>query len=540
MTDRIGSIFDRKYRLTRLIGEGGMGAVYEAEHTLIERKVAVKVMHAEFSSSEEVVNRFFREAQASSAIGHPNIVEIFDVGQEEDGTAFIVMELLRGRTLSSKLKKDGAMEPRRATAVILQVLSALAASHEKGIIHRDLKPDNVFLAVDNRGRHEVKLLDFGIAKIQFETDGDPGLTKTGTVLGTPNYMSPEAARGKEIDGRIDIWAAGVMLYEMLSGRLPFKGSSYNEVLSEILLEIPEPVAEAAPNLPPELVKVIEKAMQKDRDVRYLTVPDMIRDLAPFVEDSAMSDSAALALKNSIAPPPPRKNDTIPAPPPPSSLSNTVLEEADNVGNATLRELEFGATPAPKKKARGKGRVAVLLSLSIACAAALGLTVFFKTPDQTLAESAQALLNKAAIFLKGSPIWPHEEKAPVPPVIEEPPITPEPVIVMEAELPDSDEDDIDFSDTPNTRPRAETVTLRIEDAPKNARITLDGKNIQAVSSLPKSDKPALLTVKRGKKKLFETQILLDEDRTVSAKKQKGRRGRGKKVRKPGAKKTSRSR
>jgi serine/threonine protein kinase len=525
MTDLIGKIFDRKYRLSRLIGEGGMGSVYEAEHTLIERKVAVKVMHAEFSSSEEVVNRFFREAQASSAIGHPNIIEIFDVGQEEDGTAFIVMELLKGRTLSSKLKEDGAMEPRLAAAVILQVLSALAASHEKGIIHRDLKPENVFLAVDNRGRHEVKLLDFGIAKIQFDTGGDPGLTKTGTVLGTPNYMSPEAARGKEIDSRSDIWAAGVMLYEMLSGRLPFQGSSYNEVLSEILLDPPEPIAEAVPGLSPEIVRIVEKAMEKDRDERYPDVSAMIQDLLPFIEDSTISDSAALALKNSIAPP--AKNDeTSPRP---------TLVPLSETGSPTLRELEFGPHALRGKKPRGRSHVAFLLFLLIACAAALGLTLFFKAPNQTPAESAQTLLNNAVLFLKTS-VLRLQEEVHIPPVIEEPPITPEPVIVPDAGIREGDEP-LDTLEGDISRTR--TVTLRIENAPENARITLGGKPVEAVSTLPNSDKPVLLIVKRGKKKLLETQILLDKDRTISVKNKK-RRTRGKKPKKSGAKKSSRPR
>ena len=440
MADFLGRIFDRKYRLVRLIGEGGMGEVYEAEHTLIDRRVAVKVMHSEFTSSEEVVNRFFREAQAAGSIGHPNIIEIFDVGQEEDGTAFIVMELLKGHSLSSELKQGGAVAPARAVSIILQVLSALAASHEKGIIHRDLKPDNVFLAIDNRGRPEVKLLDFGIAKMQSEAEGDTGLTKTGTVLGTPNYMSPEAARGKGIDGRIDIWAAGVMLYEMLSGRLPFRGSSYNAVLSDILLETPPSVAKLAPHLSPALVQVVEKAMEKDRDQRYLTVAAMIADLMPFIEDTSLSDTAALALKNSLTPPPPL-NDTMLVP----SIDAFSMAAASGYSPETGMQppgagpgFDIGtgpgfappgvpsvAAPAAAMSPKRRGKT-VPIVLAAAVLSAGGLALAFKTEGQTLEESGVALFDEAMGFWKQTSLWPGDKRVHVPPPeVDEPELNPEP-------------------------------------------------------------------------------------------------------------------
>lgn len=500
MTELIGRIFDRKYRLIRLIGEGGMGSVFEAEHTLIERKVAVKVVHEEFSSSEEVVGRFFREAQASSAIGHPNIIEIFDVGKEEDGTAFIVMELLRGKTLAAKLKEDGAMPPTQAVSVILQVLSALAASHEKGIIHRDLKPDNVFLAIDNRGRHEVKLLDFGIAKMQFESETDQGLTKTGTVLGTPNYMSPEAARGKDIDGRIDIWAAGVMLYEMLSGNLPFRGASYNAVLSDILLETPTPVRHLAPGLPQGLVKVVEKAMEKDRNRRYHSVPAMIAELLPFNEDASMSDSAAIALKNSLMPAP-ALNDTLLYTPPP--LSRTVSEDV-----APFTSNSLGTRSAPPQSQKRSGFFFFFVLLLIAAGGFAALSFYFKKPNQTVVESAAGLSNHALNYWKSSSLWPFETGPHMPPEIEEPEISAEPPEYDDAGVLEA-----------GAISMSETVTLSIEGAPKNARILLDGKPIQPNVRLPKTNTPALLEVTAPKSKPYKTKIVLDQDRVVNLKSKK---------------------
>jgi len=315
VTDELqGRVLDRKYRLVKLIGEGGMGSVWEAEHTMISRKMAVKVMHGESddkgslatSSGKTAMERFFREAQAASAIGHPNIVEIYDVGTEPDGTTFIVMELLKGVSLEDVLDAEGSLSPRRTVAIILQVLSALLAAHKKGIVHRDLKPDNVYLAIDQRMREEVKLLDFGVAKILEGGDEQLGLTKTGSVLGTPYYLAPEQARGgKDIDERIDIWSVGVMMYEMLTGMLPFDGDNYNEVLGKILMDDLPPLQEYAPGVPDGIVAVVEKALVKNRDERYLSVADILDDLVQF-HDSAreqMSTDSINVLNRSVPPAP---------------------------------------------------------------------------------------------------------------------------------------------------------------------------------------------------------------------------------------------
>ena len=284
MADRVGKVLEGKYRLLRLIGKGGMGAVYEAQHTKISRKMAIKLLHAELADSAEMAERFTREAQAASSIGHPNIVEIQDVGQTEDGAVFIVMELLEGRSLTSLLSSSGTLPPGQAVSITLQILSALRAAHAKGIIHRDLKPDNVFLARDRRANVQVKIVDFGISKIKDSAGAEPGLTKTGAVLGTPYYMAPEQARGeKDIDERIDIWSMGVMLFQMLSGKLPYPGDSYNAVISKILTEPVPPIMEAAPDIPEGLAAIVDKALAKDRDERYRDVKTLAEALEPFCD-----------------------------------------------------------------------------------------------------------------------------------------------------------------------------------------------------------------------------------------------------------------
>ena len=283
-----------------------MGVVYEAEHILLHRKVAVKVMHENFTQKPGAVERFFREAQAASSLGHPNIIDVQDFGKEEDGTIYMVMELLKGDNLDDLLQKRGNLPPGRVAGIVLQTLSALSVAHNRGIIHRDLKPDNIFLAVDALGREEVKLLDFGVAKFADAGDDKLGLTKTGTVLGTPYYLAPEQAKGgKGIDARIDIWSVGVMMYEMLTGRMPFEGDNYNEILGKILLEEPTSLAEVAPHVPKALVAIVERALMKDRDQRYDNVVQMIEEMMPFRNHKGvpMSTPAETALQNSVIPPP---------------------------------------------------------------------------------------------------------------------------------------------------------------------------------------------------------------------------------------------
>ena len=262
----IGKIIGDKYRITELIGEGGMGTVYGAEHLEIGRRVAIKVLNRAHLGRKEAVARFHQEARAAGTIGHPNICEIYDVGRLENGAPYLVMERLDGRTLADRIQIEGALSFTDVIGTLKQVLSALIAAHAKGIIHRDIKPENIFLAERVGCVPIAKILDFGISKSADESD--LGLTRTGMVMGTPYYMAPEQARGEHIDHRVDIYACGVMLYEILTGRRPFIAPSSNALVIQILSTTPRDPRELRPAIPDAFVSVVFKALAKHRAERY--------------------------------------------------------------------------------------------------------------------------------------------------------------------------------------------------------------------------------------------------------------------------------
>ncbi|RLB66194.1 MAG: hypothetical protein DRI90_00060, partial [Deltaproteobacteria bacterium] len=282
--DLSGTILEGKYRLVRLLGVGGMGSVYEAEHTLISRRVAVKLLLPQLADVPEMAERFLREARSASEIDHPNIIEVYDVGRSDEGHLFIVMELLEGQSLRELLNEQRRLGLGRAIRIILEVLAGLQAAHQQGTIHRDLKPDNVFLVPGDDDSERVKILDFGISKVK-DSGAEGGLTRTGAVLGTPHYMAPEQAQGEaDVDERIDVWAAGVILYEMLSGSRPYSGDSYNRVIAQILIDPVPRLKEVAPAVPAVLAEVVERALAKERDGRYADVAAMMRALRAVAEE----------------------------------------------------------------------------------------------------------------------------------------------------------------------------------------------------------------------------------------------------------------
>jgi eukaryotic-like serine/threonine-protein kinase len=275
-----GQIIEGKYRIVRLIGEGGMGSVYEGENTFIKRRVAIKVLHAH-SVSEETVRRFEREAQAAGCIGSDHILEVLDLGSLPNGDRFMVMEYLDGETLGARMSR-ARMNPQDVAAIARQVLVGLRAAHLANIVHRDLKPDNIFILREKAGRADyAKIIDFGISKFN-ALGGDMSMTRTGAVMGTPYYMSPEQAQGTQtIDGRSDVYSLGVILYEALSGSVPFDGNTFNELMFKIVLSSPRPLSEVAPSLDPRLVALVEQAMARDITVRFQSADDMIRALDQY-------------------------------------------------------------------------------------------------------------------------------------------------------------------------------------------------------------------------------------------------------------------
>jgi len=278
----VGICLDDRYQIARRIGEGGMGIVYEAMHVVIEKRVAVKVLKDDFSSRADVVARFRQEAKSASRIGHEHIVDISDFGQTPSGQSYFVMEFLEGEDLASVLGREGTLAPGRAIRIALQCCRALGAAHGKGIVHRDMKPENVFLTKRADDPDFVKVVDFGIAKMS-EVDGTPGkkLTKTGMIFGTPEYMSPEQAAGKPLDHRVDIYAMGVILYEMLTGRVPFDGDTFMGILTQHLFEPPPPLhqANATVRCPPALDEIVFRCLAKEADARFQTMEALADALA---------------------------------------------------------------------------------------------------------------------------------------------------------------------------------------------------------------------------------------------------------------------
>lgn len=285
MSLSVGDIIEGKYRILRLLGEGGMGAVYEGENVRIHRKVAIKVLHAAIALSQEAVQRFEREAQAAGRIGSEHIVEVLDLGNLPSGDRFMVMEFLDGQPLSARIKAKGRLTPHEIYPIARQILQGLAAAHGAGIIHRDLKPDNIYLLRSRAGQQDfVKLLDFGISK--FNTlSGDSAFskTRTGAIMGTPYYMSPEQAQAtKSVDHRADLYAIGVVLYESITGRVPFEGQTFNQLLFKIVFDTPPPIEQLAPDCDAGFAAIVQKAMARDPNHRYSSAQEFQTALDEWV------------------------------------------------------------------------------------------------------------------------------------------------------------------------------------------------------------------------------------------------------------------
>src|SRR5215470_7492201 len=269
------------YRIVDTVSVGGMGTVYRAEHTLIGRLAAVKILHPELCANRDIVNRFFNEARATSSIKHPGIVEVFDFGYMASGHAYLVMEFLEGMPLSHRVKRRGALPEAEAALLLRSVCIALSAAHDKGIVHRDLKPDNIFVMPDPDSvlGERTKILDFGIAKL-IDIGAAGSATKTGAVMGTPTYMSPEQCSGRgEVDARADLYSIGCMFYELVTGRPPFVRSGAGELIGSHLFLDPEPPSRHVAEVSPDTEALIMMLLAKRPERRVQTAKDLAHRLA---------------------------------------------------------------------------------------------------------------------------------------------------------------------------------------------------------------------------------------------------------------------
>jgi serine/threonine protein kinase len=302
----LGSLIDARYQVVALLGEGGMGQVYEVRHAALDRHFAMKILRRELARDEDLAARFLQEARATASVHHPHVVEITDFGKLPTGVPYFVMELLAGRTLGEVIKAGGPIPARRAVSILRQVASALGSAHAEGIVHRDLKPDNVFLVGGVRGgtaSDDVRVVDFGAAKII----GASRVTREGIVFGTPHYMSPEQASGQPVDHRADVYAIGVIMYEMFTGRVPFEADTYMGVLTQHMFVQPmrpSQVSPAARGLG-ALEEITLVCLAKKREDRYDSMDELVAALDEVVHtrsDGGVEFAAHLSARPSRAPP----------------------------------------------------------------------------------------------------------------------------------------------------------------------------------------------------------------------------------------------
>ncbi len=276
--DISGTLLLDRYRLLKKLGEGGMGTVYLAEHVTIKKRCAIKLLNPEFAHKHDLVERFLQEARAASMIAHENVVEITDFGAAPNGSVFFVMEMLIGEDLAETIKREAPLPWSRVAPIAMQICRALAAAHNKGIVHRDMKPENCFRVERHGNADFIKVLDFGIAKVTSEDpDGAGGrLTSTGMIFGTPTYMSPEQAQGQRVDHRSDIYALGVILYELLTGKVPFSADNFMGILTKHMFDEPVAPSVAAPHadISLEVEAIVLKCLQKDRAFRFQSMEEL--------------------------------------------------------------------------------------------------------------------------------------------------------------------------------------------------------------------------------------------------------------------------
>jgi serine/threonine-protein kinase len=388
----IGTVVAGRYRVLALLGEGGMGQVYMAEHEAIEKRVALKVLRAEYSAKPDIVTRFQQEAISASRIKHVNVLDVFDFGQLDNGCFFLAMELLEGNDLADDLVRDRIIEPARAVRIAIQICRALGAAHSRGVVHRDLKPENVFLQRTADGDEVVKIVDFGIAQLRSSDEAAASehkrrrLTRTGMIFGTPEYMAPEQAAGRKADLRVDIYALGVILYEMVTGAVPFTGETFMAVLAAHLNNVPPSIHQAYPDvtISTELRSVIMRALAKDPAARFQSMGELASALFATPEGARSTHLPAQSPAPAIQQQVPGDSPDAPLPPASQHSPTAACGTPDHAASAqTLAAVDSPEPPVRQPgtetaavKSAPKSRPALLVATALLMVAAGAAAVAF--------------------------------------------------------------------------------------------------------------------------------------------------------------------
>ncbi|HEY7546889.1 MAG TPA: SUMF1/EgtB/PvdO family nonheme iron enzyme [Blastocatellia bacterium] len=369
----IGTSIGNRYRIDEKIGAGGMGTVYRARRLLIGDDVAIKVLHLEIMSDPHAVERFRREAQAAARLKHPNAVMIYDFGVSEDGLFYLVMELVEGQSLRQIIRERGPLSPQMATEIVSQVCVVLEESHRNNIIHRDLKPDNIIVSTTTEG-FRVKVLDFGIAKLRDISTTSANITKSGAMMGTPHYMSPEQCMGEELDGRSDIYSLGIVLYEMLTGVVPFNSPVSSAVIVQHVTQEPPPLRSINVSVSPKVEAVVMSALEKQREARPQTATDLTEQLTAAVSSGFITQPNAMRSEMNALP---KRSTPIT---PQMSLPITRLSTPANEAATTLADDPIHVEAPPQVRSSNK-RAFLVLGIA-AVLIAIGAAIFLMLRART--------------------------------------------------------------------------------------------------------------------------------------------------------------
>jgi serine/threonine-protein kinase len=470
----VGSVLQDSYRLTRLVGRGGMGTVYEGTQLRLSKRVAVKLLARDLSSNQEALARFRREAEVTSQLGHPHIVQVFDFGTAPTGEPYLVMEYLEGEDLDQRIRRSRRLPLDITVNIVKQIASALASTHARGIVHRDLKPANI-LVLEIEGEVDfVKVVDFGISKVRAAS---LRLTNASALVGTPNYMSPEQARGEidEIDHRTDQWSLACIAYEMLAGRGPFVGETVHSLLYQVIHQEPPRLTTLVPGLPDDVAKVIARGLAKDKASRFPTINAFSRALVEAAKAPSAPIESSTSGHASVKPA---------APPPPSATAAPPLTTLSRTASESIFSLSRLRDRVPATWALVGGVAVVVLLATLILRPRTPRTTRPLPPTTQLAPSPP--LPRVQVEQIAPP--PPPIVAPAPPV---PPTPPTMVAAPRPKRPPVAHDNVPARDGAGDRKQKADKMQSLKESPPNEKTRRDdvGTALPDTSPVPKTNRPS---------------------------------------------------